>query len=344
MPPHGISLTFWKHMSKTKAKTIAVIACFALIAVIAVLGVEVYRLDAEDADRAVNTEQKTGNRWKMEYNGEEHKVESFVETYLLVGTDNADGGSSDVHIKNFYNHTQADFIALLAVDEEYGKVTAVQINRDTMTDVPWLDVLGRYGGTIFRQIALAYNSGSGGTDSLKNTAGAVSRLLFGLPVDHSVAFTMAGINTLNDLVGGVTVHIEDDLTPVDSTLKKGSIVTLHGQQAEHFLRASMALRDDTNTARMARHREYINGFFESAKKAMDAEPEMFVHAADTLSPYMVTEMSTDELLHLCDRIQKYGIDSIQTADGELKMGEYYEFYPDMDSLWSIVREVFHISE
>ena len=319
-------------------------ACYLLFAVIAVLGVMAYRMDAGYRDKGTAAEPITESRWKVEYNGKSHKVESFVETYLLVGTDNADSGSSDLKIKRFYNYTQADFIVLLAVDEEQGKITAIQINRDTMTDVPWLDVLGQSGRTKFRQIALAYNSGSGGTDSLQNTANAVSRLLFGLPVDHSVAFTMAGINTLNDLVGGVTVQIEDDLTPVDSTLKKGSTVTLQGQQAEHFLRARMALRDDTNLARMRRHREYIDGFIKSAKNAMDADPEMFVRAADALSPYMVTEMTTDDLLHLCDRIQKYGIDSIKTADGELKMGEYYEFYPDMESLWSIVREVFHISE
>ena len=327
---------------KKKSGKIPAIAYFLLFAVIAVIGVMAYRMDAGNGDKGAAAEQEKESRWKVKYNGEEHKVGGFVETYLLVGTDNADSGGSDLKIKRFYNHTQADFIVLLAVDEELGKITAIQINRDTMTDVPWLDVLGRPGGTKFRQIALAYNSGSGGTDSLQNTANAVSRLLFGLPVDHSVAFTMAGINKLNDLVGGVTVQIEDDLTPVDPTLRKGSIVTLHGEQAEHFLRARMALGDDTNLAGMRRHREYIKGFVESAKNAIDANPEMFVHAADALSPYMVTEMTTDDLLHLCDRIQKYGIDSIKTADGELRMGEYYEFYPDQDSLWDIVRGIFHI--
>lgn len=330
-------------MSKNKTRIIAVLVSVLLLAVIGVLGVKVYRMDSEDADRAARAKQQTENRWKIKYNGEEHTVGSYVETYLLVGTDSDNSGCSDVLVKRFYNYTQADFIVLLAVNEEGKKITAIQINRDTMMDVPWLDVLGRYGGTDFRQIALAYNSGSGGTDSLKNTADAVSRLLFGLPVDHSAAFTMAGINALNDLVGGVTVHIEDDLTPVDKALKKDSTVTLHGEQAEHFLRARMVLADDTNLARMRRHREYLGGFVSSAKKAMDADPQFFMKSFDTLSPYMVTEMTTDELLYLADRAQKYGIDSIQYAEGELKIGEFYEFYPDMESLWNIIREIFNIN-
>ena len=331
-------------MSKKKKKVLAVIVCILLLAVIAVLGVRVYRMDAQVAADAEGSNRAADSRWKLVRNGEEYKIGSYIETFLLVGTDNADGGSSDVLTKKFYNHTQADFIVLLCVDEEERKLTAVQINRDTMTDVPWLDVLGRYGGTSYRQLALAYNSGSGRTDSLNNTADAVSRLLFGIPVDHSVAFSMAGINTLNDLVGGVTVQIRDDLTPVDSAMKKGSVITLRGTQAEHFLRARMALENDTNTARMARHREYVRGFLESAEKALDSDPQLFVRAFDTLSPYMVTEMTSDALLHLADCVQKYGIDSVRFAAGELRAGEVYEFYPNMESLWSIVREVFHISE
>lgn len=328
---------------KNKTKILAAAVSVFLLTVIVVLGVNVIRLDSKDAERAASGKRETESRWKIEYNGEEHKVGSFVETYLLVGTDNDDSAGSELAVKRFYNHTQADFIVLLAVDEDSKKVSAIQINRDTMTDVPWLDVLGRYGGTAFRQIALAYNSGSGGTDSLKNTADAVSRLLFGIPVDHSAAFTMTGINTLNELVGGVTVYVEDDLTPVDGALQKGSTVTLHGEQAEHFLRARMALADDTNLARMRRHREYINSFAQSAKEAMNSDPQIFVNAAEALSPYMVTEMTADELLHLADCVQKYGISGIRYAEGELKIGEFYEFYPDMENLWSIVSEVFNIS-
>ena len=326
-----------------KTKSIAIIAGLLSLAIILFLGYSVYRMDADDAGRAVDIERKAEeSRWKLVHDGKEYKVGSYVETYLLVGTDNPDADNSDIHVERFYNHSQADFIMLLCADEDNGKITAIQINRDTMTDVPWLDVLGRFGGTEYRQIALAYNSGSGGTDSLNNTADAVSQLLFGIPIDHSAAFTMAGINTLNDLVGGVTVHIEDDLTPIDSTLKKGSIVTLRGKQAEHFLRARMLLENDTNAARMSRHREFINGFINSAKDAFSSDAQFYLKASGALSPYMVTDMTSDDLKHLADCIKKYGIDSIRYADGELCSGEYYEFYPYMDNLWSIVSDVFSL--
>ena len=47
-----------------------------------------------------------------------------------------------------------------------------------MTEVPWLDVLGNYGGTEYKQLCLAFNYGDGGMKSCRNTVSAVSALLF----------------------------------------------------------------------------------------------------------------------------------------------------------------------
>lgn len=53
---------------------------------------------------------------------------------------------------------------------------------------------------------------------------------------------MDGIVEMNDLLGGVTVTVEDDFSQVDSSLVMGKRVTLTGQQALTFVRSRRGVR------------------------------------------------------------------------------------------------------
>ena len=66
---------------------------------------------------------------------------------------------------------------------------------------------------------------------------------------------MTAIRVLNDLVGGVSVTMEEDGTQIDPAFVKGATVRLSGSQAEAFVRARMGLENDTNLARMQRQRQ-----------------------------------------------------------------------------------------
>ena len=57
---------------------------------------------------------------------------------------------------------------------------------------------------------------------------AVSTLLGGHKIDGFAMVNMSAIEVVNDMVGGVTVTIEDDF-PDSDTLIKGQTVTLHGE-------------------------------------------------------------------------------------------------------------------
>lgn len=270
------------------------------------------------------------------------EMKKHIDTVLLIGTDKAEKNKDykENELVPFYNYNQADVLALLVIDNDNRTITPIQLNRDTMTDVPWLDVLGKVGGTDFMQIALAYNFGSGQEDSCINTRNAVSSLLFDAPIKHFMQFSMGGISLLNDIVGGVTVYIEDDMTVVDPAFIQGSTVTLHGNAAEKFVRARMTLEDDRNTKRMARHREYIHGFLESANKAITENKNLVTDAIETLSSYMVTDMTVQQISSLTDCVTKYEVLPVQYYNGELKIGEFYEFYPDYDEIWSIVKKAY----
>lgn len=67
---------------------------------------------------------------------------------------------------------------------------------------------------------------------------------------------MDGISELNDLAGGVTVTLEDDFSSIDPAMAKGTTLTLHGDQAETFVRSRMTVGDGTNASRMERQEAF----------------------------------------------------------------------------------------
>ncbi len=319
-------------------KKILIPLILLMIAAIAAMGIYAKRqLDREvPLSAGMSVYAQRPNNFVVR-NGEVHYLRPNLATVLLVGTDGQEEEPDlPEDIVPFYNQIQADFLFVIVIDDDAREYSAIQINRDTMMDVPWLDVLGNYGGTNYEQIALSHNSGSGGIDSLSNTSSAVSSLLFSLPLDYAFSYSMTGIGALNDIVGGVTVTVEEDLTPADPTLIKGKTIKLNGKQAESFLRARMVLADDTNIARMKRHRQYIDGYIVSAREKINSESDFVMKAIEKLSDYMVTELDARQLASLVTKLDSYEFKGIVTAKGELVLGEHYEFYADEDDLWSIV--------
>ena len=81
----------------------------------------------------------------------------------------------------------------------------------------------------------------------------------GESIDFYVAMNMDGISELNDLAGGVTVTLEDDFSSIDPAMTRGTTLTLHGEQAETFVRSRMTVGDGTNASRMERQSVYAGG-------------------------------------------------------------------------------------
>ena len=283
----------------------------------------------------------------IEYKGESYPLKKHIESILLIGTDKStvEHAETDEGITPFFNYEQADFLALLVIDNDTQTCSIIQINRDSMTDVPWLSVTGDVGGTSYEQIALSHTYGSGKEDSCVNTRNAVSSLLFDAPIDKYIAFSMSAVPVLNDLVGGVTVTIVDDLTPVDPDFVQGKTITLRGEQSLSFVRARMTVGDGTNISRMRRHRDYLQGFMTSARSSFNSDSKFALKAIEALTPYMTTDMTAEAMSALVEKLDTYTIEPIQHSLGENKLGEkFYEFYTDYDDSWKIVRSTFCITK
>lgn len=273
------------------------------------------------------------------YDDKEYTLKNNVETFLVIGLDKFDGEAS---ADSYNNDKQADFLMLFVFDNEKKQCSAIQINRDTITDVNVLGLNGNKVDTQKKQIALAHTHGNGKDVSCRNTAESVSSLLLGMKINHYVSATMDTVVKLNDLVGGVEVTVNDDFSGIDDTLIKGEKVLLTGEHALNFVRTRQGLEDNTNSTRMLRQQEYINGLYDKFRECVENDDEFIITASLELSDHIISDRSVTQLQTLADKFNAYEFLGIKSIEGESVKGEQFmEFYPDENFVEKMVIELFY---
>ena len=243
--------------------------------------------------------------------------------------------------EGYINPGAADMAALLIFDDADKSCTILQLNRDTMLEMPVLGVGGKNAGTYYGQLALSHTYGSGMADSCENTRRTISNFLYGIRIDYYLAMNMDAISILNDAVGGVTVNVTDDFSHVDPTITKGQM-TLRGEQAIRLSRPRPDVADQLNTSRIDRQKEYIGSFLKKFRSRYHSDLEFAATTYDQVLPYIVTDCSLNTITSLMDRYGDYEIREVVSPAGENVMGEeYYEFYADEDALDELILRLFY---
>ena len=274
----------------------------------------------------------------VEYDGKRYERRRDVDAILIAGLDKFESSAGK---DSYVNDRQADFLLLMIIDNATKTCSAVHINRDTLAEITVLGIGGKKVGTVTAQLALSHTYGSGGADSGRNTARAVSHLL-GITVDNYATLTMDAVATLNDLVGGVTLTVLDDFTGVDDTLKCGETVTLMGEHALNYVRARQGLSDSTNVARMERQRQYLTELYEATLLAMKKDEDFATNAVGELTDYIVSDFSMSALDDMLDAFCEYEFGGIYTLQGTLSQGEQYmEFRIDKDFAKGLMIELLY---
>ena len=242
-----------------KKKKTNLILLLPVLLLASALGLAVWKVQL-DADREVVEGAGTSlhadhTSEYIEYEGSQYPVKRRMSSILLIGTDNYADTAEEVKNTGNYNFQFADFLGILVFDHDNKTVTPFQINRDTIANVPWITSSGKVEGYGVMQITFAHTFGSGREDSCENTVAAVRGLLFNAPIDHYLAFTMDAVPVMNDLVGGVTVTLEDDVPVLGEEYVKGATVTLHVSQAENLSRLFPNAKQRTYPVVMARLNE-----------------------------------------------------------------------------------------
>ena len=279
----------------------------------------------------------------LEYKGKTYRRSSYVKAILCMGVDRqgpmTEGTAST-------QGGQADGLFVLAQYTTRNTLKILMIPRDTMTEITLTDLSGNVLGTDVQHITLAYAYGDGREESCERMAEAVTRLLGGLEMDHYLAADIDVIGMLNDAVGGVTVTIPiDGMEERDPAFVKGERVTLHGGQAEAFVRYRDIAQSHSAITRMAQQQQYITQYFAALKKKSQEDNQIISEIFSMVENHMVTDMGKEEYL-------KIAMDALNTeslADGDfytipgqtVETEVYDEFYVDEEALMPVILEMFY---
>ena len=180
-----------------------------------------------------------------------------------------------------------------------------------------------------------------------NTRKTISRLFYGLPLKYHFAIDMDALITLNDVIGGVTLTSSITFTsPIDGrTIAEGETVTLHGKEAEYYVRHRDTEILDSNNDRMKRQQEYIKAFMSSiipaAKKdasvVMDLYNEIKVNSETNLRLPQITYLSTTALT----KLRRAGDIEYVSLTGEITAGEHAELNVSNATLMRTMLDIFY---
>ena len=324
-----------QHVKKPGTKLKAV--CVLLIAVAILLGLyrggrwlETRRNNPEPRG---NYQERKANEATVTYDGTVYRQRKNLTSILLMGIDHDSGETGG----------QADFLQLIVIDDTSRTLKRLSIDRDTMTPITVLGVLGNRSGVRTAQVSLSHGFGDGKEQSCDLTAEAVSNLLLGMPVDFYLAMNLDGIAALNDMAGGVTVTLADDFSTQDPAMAQGSTLTLHGDQAEIYVRSRRDVGTGTNEARMVRQEQYVTKLFTQLDTQMRSDQSFSGTMFDTLSPYLTTSIGRGRLINVVWLAKDYARQEPLSISGEHRVGSdgFMQFYADEASLYETVLDLFY---
>ena len=276
------------------------------------------------------------------YQGATYRRNQYVKAILCMGVDRSDTMTES---KEFGAAGQSDGIFLIAQDTVHHSLKILMIPRDTMTEIPITNDNGAP-DTKITQLTIAYAYGDGREGSCENTVWSVEKLLSGFSIDNYLAVDTTVVAKLNDAVGGVTVTIPTDgMEKRDPAFVKGAQVTLHGDQAEAFVRYRDITRDFSALYRMDQQQEYITQYFKAVKEASGTDSQIVTHLFDLIRDYMITDMSKDQYL----KIAMDGLDAgnltgqdFYTVPGTGETTETFDVYrADRQAVIPIILNLFY---
>lgn len=308
-----------------------------LILMIVILYSGLQILESTVLQSTVSTEGQTEKKTIVR-DGVEYFPRQDITVMMVLGIDQ----EGPVQSSNYYrNKGSADSVMLLIFDEASEECSVLYLNRDTMLTMDVLGVRGEYAGTTYGQLALAHTYGTGLEDSCENMKSTLMNYLHGLTIDYYLSMNMDVIPILNDAVGGVKVNVKDDFSKVNPSITMGEL-TLKGDQVIDYVRTRKDVGDQKNVTRMARQREYVNGFLYALEQREHEDIDFAVKLYDQVAPYIVTDCSVETLSKIINHYLEYTLLDAITPEGENLIEDgHYAFYADEEKLDALCVELFY---
>lgn len=279
------------------------------------------------------------------YNGETYAFNENVATVTLMGIDIKDFEKTD---RKVGENGQADAIYIAVLDTNTKKLTILGVSRDTMVDVNVYNKDGEFVNTENMQLCLSYAYGDGAHTSCENTIVSLERLFYGMQFDTYFSIDTRALETLTNEIGGVTVTSLMDFESVNlnRTIYKGEEITLYGADATTYIRSRDTKELDSNNDRMARQSQFMKAFVAKIWNSVKSNPSSVVNLYKTIDNYSTTNLTTSKMVYLSSTaismLDSYKEIEYVNVAGEIKKGEYAEFYPDQDALMETLLDLFYV--
>lgn len=277
----------------------------------------------------------------IRYQGKIYRYNEDMLTFLFMGVDKMEEVET---AKDEISGGQADALFLLALNPHTQEMSVIAINRDTMTDIDAYDKDGSFIGTVKGQITLQHGYGDGRTSSCERSVKAVSNLFYQLPIHGYCAINMGAIPLINDAVGGVELTALENINVKKYEIKEGEQVLLEGLNAYWYIRYRNTNVFNSAGTRLERQKQYLKAYLKKAKEETKKDITLPVNVYGTISKYMVTDVTIDEVSYLASEGLGYQIleENFYTIPGETIKGESFEeFYPNEVGLYELILQVFY---
>ena len=297
--------------------------------------------DAEGTSQT-STQTEEMEDWRegdVRYQGVHYRYNEDILTFLFLGIDEM--GEVEKRQEGIQGG-QSDAMFLMVLDSHKKEISIIGINRDTMTDIAVYNDAGSYMGTVQAQLTLQHGYGDGAQLSCERTRDAVERLFYGLPIHGYFSLNMGAIPLINDAVGGVEVTAIEDVP--GANIKEGDTLVLNGEQAYAYLHNRDITRFNSAGMRLKRQKQYLTAYAQAAMEAMKSDLSLPVKLYASVSKYMVTDITVDEVSYLASQALGYSFDDSRFyfLEGDTVQGEEVEeFYPNQEALYELILEVFY---
>ncbi|MBR0343524.1 MAG: LCP family protein [Oscillospiraceae bacterium] len=270
-------------MAKEKTKKNTFIRLLVVLAVFALIGIGVKVLlqtkpasSGEEIDERIQTPKYLRDQ---------------TMTVLVAGIDYEEGRTV----------ANTDVIMVVNIDLQKGKMNALQIPRDTYVG----ETLVKYG-----KINGLYNWGikdGDGTTGISVLADVIYDQ-FKLTIDNYACIDMDVFPTLVDMLGGVEVTLDEDITLNEGTVLEAGTHLLDGATSENFVRNRDYALADITRLKMQRY------FFGGLLNKLFNTPKMELLSLITACyDYIDTDFTVQEILQLALTAQKFSASDFQVV-------------------------------
>lgn len=294
--------------------------------------------DQENADA-----EQWEDDW-VRYNGTIYDYNDDILTFLVLGIDKME---EVTEASDGLDGGQSDLLFLAVLNPHSKEISLIAINRDTIADVDMYDAEGNFIATEKKQITLQHGYGDGKELSCERSVEAVSRLFYGIPIHGYCSINMEAIPLINDIVGGVDVTVLETLGTPNGKFyfEEGETVHLEGMDAFWYVKYRDIHSFNSAGRRLQRQKQYLEAWSEKARTALTSNPGLALELYRTLSDYMVTDITLDEVNYLATTALSYRFsgDQIYSLEGETIVGDwgFEEFYPDEEALYEMILNIFY---